>query len=1429
MSEQTTVSVPQERAPVFRGSLVRTVVLLLMFIAVIPAAIIGGASYIRYRASLVTSLDSQLSSFGTNYALQIDQIAASNQTFISSIASSEILSENLTPLTNGFLDPDYDNARITIDAYLANQVRNASSSGLLEVNLVGANGYVLTSSNGQRIGVLYSKDDFVKSLYNTQKTVLSFNPGGMFPNKLVTVTTSILVPGNDIKPITIIAISNSPTLSAILQNPVSIYNAAHVFYVTSDHAVVSLSPVMGTAVSVKVSEAELTKLNGYISQSGYGKNFTYKSFTGVDVYSYIKPLNSIDSYYVIEVPQLLILNQLGTFQNFILLLIGATLLLSGLIAFIGARQVATPLVQLSGQARLFAGGDFSQKAKITRRDEIGLLAYSFNYMVEQLSTLYQNLESKVADRTKQLQIATEIGQDAVAATRTSDILHRVVQAVVEKFEVPYASVYLVDTARKLITLAEDHAKTEVGLPTRGLQLPLDNASLVGWVANNDQARVSQDIGAERPRLSALTHLPTSRSEIAVPIKIADRLIGVLNIQSDSVNGFDFETVPTYSTLANQIATGLRNIELLESTQVSMQESALLYKAGRDISQAHNDDEVKAGVTSLLTQTAYAGILLDIKNNSVVIVNVSDAQSTTSDKSLIGITIPFAEAIERLKVEGTIVINNFQMLSEFSQLTPYFGRRGCSSVALVPIYEGKDLLHLLALGSRDENSLTLPQVQQYSSLAESIGVTLERAHLIEKLDLKEKEFTTFEEITAISLTNANVLDLCTSLHDKLKALYGDEIGLCVALNDENKKQVNLPYFNDQELVTVDPYDYTNDLVSELVQHPEMQHFPDAYAAGRYAVDSPLIQRPVKSWAGYPMTIGGKVIGAIAMFDPNQADIFDDEFKKISSLIASQITLAISDQLVQSELLNTQTKFEREQFMLDSLLENIPDRIFFKGNNNDFLRVSKSLASFLGVTDKKDLVGKVDDYHYVLEDEQSNANVDGEVISTLTPIVDKNETWTNRFGASESLVTNKIPLRTKEGDVLGLLNISRNVTEQLKVEQLAKHRADQLQTASEIAKESTAGSMDVQVTLARLVELIRSRFGFYHASIFLIDPLGKNAILRESTGEAGAQMKSAGHKLAVGSPSIVGQATSKGTPVVIADVTAEDNYFANPLLPDTRSELAIPLKIGERVLGALDVQSRTTDAFSQEDINILQVLADQIAVAIQNADLYTHTSQNLSRYRLLHQITSVNVQTLAVDDSIHNTIEILHQAMPEERVTYFSITENNFLTAQASAGYPTPDLTTRRIQVGQGVIGTVARDRVPARVDDAQLDRSYRPLGYDTNSILAIPVTFANQLLGVINIESTTLAKFDDSDQEFVTTLADNTASIISNIRLIDQVREQVDRQQKLFEITNKIRRSVDIETIMQTSITEICSAMNIPRATIHISAVSTDETNKEKAS
>jgi signal transduction histidine kinase/CheY-like chemotaxis protein len=182
---------------------------------------------------------------------------------------------------------------------------------------------------------------------------------------------------------------------------------------------------------------------------------------------------------------------------------------------------------------------------------------------------------------------------------------------------------------------------------------------------------------------------------------------------------------------------------------------------------------------------------------------------------------------------------------------------------------------------------------------------------------------------------------------------------------------------------------------------------------------------------------------------------------------------------------------------------------------------------------------------------------------------------------------------------------------------RRQNEYLATSAEIGR-LVASTLEMNTLFIRTVNLIRDRFGFYHASIFVNEETGFNAILQEATGEAGKEMKARRHSLAVGSRSVVGTATATGEPVIVNDTATDPTHRPNPLLPDTRAEVAIPLRIGRRVIGALDIQSTQVNAFSKTDIQVLQTLADQVAVAIDNARSYELSQQAVKEMRELDKL-------------------------------------------------------------------------------------------------------------------------------------------------------------------------------------------------------------------
>jgi GAF domain-containing protein len=191
--------------------------------------------------------------------------------------------------------------------------------------------------------------------------------------------------------------------------------------------------------------------------------------------------------------------------------------------------------------------------------------------------------------------------------------------------------------------------------------------------------------------------------------------------------------------------------------------------------------------------------------------------------------------------------------------------------------------------------------------------------------------------------------------------------------------------------------------------------------------------------------------------------------------------------------------------------------------------------------------------------------------------------------------------------GRANLERLVAERSRA---IERRTLQLQTTAEIARIAVQ-STDPAPLMIQAVELIRERFGFYHASVFTLDETGSWAVLRASTGEAGRNLLSRSHRLAVGSPSLVGWVTGNRLPRVSNDVAQDPFHYKNPLLPDTRAEMTLPMAVGGRLIGVLDVQSTDKDAFAEEDVRALEAIAGELAIAIDNARLVRETADELQR--------------------------------------------------------------------------------------------------------------------------------------------------------------------------------------------------------------------------
>jgi GAF domain-containing protein/HAMP domain-containing protein len=331
-----------------------------------------------------------------------------------------------------------------------------------------------------------------------------------------------------------------------------------------------------------------------------------------------------------------------------------------------------------------------------------------------------------------------------------------------------------------------------------------------------------------------------------------------------------------------------------------------------------------------------------------------------------------------------------------------------------------------------------------------------------------------------------------------------------------------------------------------------------------------------------------------------------------------------------------------------------------------------------------------------------------------------------------------------------------------------RAGELQSIGEISKIITS-EQKLENLLPLITRLVSERFSFYHAGIFLLDSTSQYAVLQAASSPGGRNMLKRGHKLEVGGTSIVGYVTKYGSPRISLDVGKDAVYFNNPDLPNTRSEMTLPLKIRDQVVGALDVQSEKPGAFTENDANTLSILADQVAIAIENARLFTQTQQ-------------------ALDE-----VQTLYRQNLQEGWKAFS-REREFV------GYR------QNLTGGRKLTKIFESDETRQAVNRGEV-QIFHADGVTEEATMVVPIKLRGQVIGSINIKAPIKFRQWSGDEISLAEIISERLSIaLENARLIQESQLQVIKEQKISEVTGKISASINLKNVLQTAVEELGRAM-----------------------
>jgi GAF domain-containing protein len=751
----------------------------------------------------------------------------------------------------------------------------------------------------------------------------------------------------------------------------------------------------------------------------------YDSLDAVPVLGAYEWATGQDLGLIVEVPQSAVYAGLSGLGPFFAGLLAVTILAVLLLVPLATRASLRPLTVLAQVVERIARGQFEQRVPIERNDEVGRLGESFNTMATELSTMYRSLEERVAERTHQIQTASEVARDASSIRDVDALLDQVVRLISERFDYYHAGIFLVEGDDAVLRAAS----SEGGRRTlaRGHRLAVGKVGLVGYVTGTGKPRVAVDVGADAVHF-ANPDLPHTRSELALPLRVGERVIGALDVQSTEPNAFDENDVVVLQTMADQLATALENARLLDSLRRQSADRQRVIEVYSRLAQQPSYDVLLQQVAgdichSLGFRRAMLGL---VEGDEIVIRSAADARDPHPPE--LGMVVPISQGLLGRAVTHGDFVQQHEIELEGDQVT-----------IAAPLRGGGRVFGVLAVTRQGVTEAEPEDFELLRLLLAPLAAALENARLV------EESHRSLNEID--SLYRQQAADAWQQiLHARQPA------------SAEGTYQPGMgPSGGESELVT-------------------------------------------------PIEVRGEVIGALDIRGRTGGDL------------------------------------DRE------------DEIILEA-------VAEELASAL---------------------------------------------------------------------------------EQARLMEEIRRRAVQLQAAAEISRETTS-QLDSATLLNRAVQLLHDRFGYDQVAVYRLDWQTSSAVVQAAAGLGAEELLADAHQVPVGSATVLGYVIQGGNAYAASDEVEDPYFHVTRYLPTARSELGLPLMIGDQVFGAILIRHSQPNAFGRDDVTVLEVLADQIAVGVQNARLFEATLRRAQREQAVIEITGKIRTSGGIDGILRTAVREMRQAM------------------------------------------------------------------------------------------------------------------------------------------------------------------------------------------
>ncbi|GEM_PF-835375 len=995
-------------------------------------------------------------------------------------------------------------------------------------------------------------------------------------------------------------------------------------------------------------------------------------------------------------------------------------------------------------------------------------------LAAQIATAVNNakLFDESSKRALELETVAQISTEATTNTNIDNMLITVSNLTRDRFDLYHAHIYLLDQTAENLVLTAGAGNVGRKMVSDGYRIPLDNIhSLVAKAARSREGIIVNDVRADRDFLPNPL-LPDTQSEMAIPMMVGHEVLGVLDVQANTINRFTDVDVQIQLTLASQIAAAINNTRLFEISTKRASELETVAEVSTEAATNLDVDEMLRSVANLTRdkfKLYHAHIyLVDDEKEKLVLTAGAGAVGVqmVRDGRTIEIDHEHSLVAQAVRLNRGVVVNDVMSDPNF---LPHRLLPDTRSEMAVPIVAGSEVLGVLDVQSDRLGYFTDEDVRIMATLAAQLATALTNAQLFQQSSKRASELQTVAKVGTEATTNLNINSMLKSVVDLTKQefnLYhahvyllsqtGERLELVAGSGDVGNRMVSkghrIPLHREGSLVARAARTHQTLVVNDVTKDTD-------FLANEFLPDT-------RSEMVIPLLAGDDLVGVLDL-QASQTNRFTNEDVQIQKTLSTQIAVAVKNAQLFKEV--SDIRFAIDQHAIVAITD---QKGIINYVNDKFVEISKY--------SRDELIGED---HRILNSSYHSK----EFIRDLWVTIANGKVWKGEIhnkakdGSYYWVDTTIVPFLNDDGKPYQYIAIRADVTAMKQQQQEILRRAAEMETVADVSAEATA-NLDMHELLQSVVNLTRENFDLYHTNIYLLDENENVLKFAAGSGEAGRQIMEIGHGVYLDNKhSLLARAVNRQEPIVVNNVMTEFGYVPNPILPDTKSQLVVPMIANQQVIGVLSVHSTEVNRFDMQDVRVKATLAGQIATAINNTRLFEQSNKRAAEMETVAQVSAATTTLLEVKELLKSVADLTKSSFDLYHAhIYLLDDETQMLDLAAGAGDVGDEMIATGVQIPldspTSLVARSARLKKGVIVNDVTQDKGFlpNPLLPETVSEMAIPMMVGDELIGVLDVQSTQVDRFTDEDVRIKSTLAQQVAVAVTNAMAFERERRTVER-------------------------------------------------------